>query len=96
MRRTQTIRIGDLWSDFLKSAPTIARKIAEAKVADVWPQVAGPAGRYTTSVETKDGIVTVRLSSSVMRSELFMRRSEIKEAINRALGQDVVRNIIIK
>lgn len=97
MRRTQTIRIGELWGDFLKSSPTIARKIAEAKVSDLWPQVAGEvAARYTTSIETKDGVVQVKIASAALRSELFMQRGALKEALNRALGMEVVKNLIIK
>ncbi len=97
MRRTQTVRIGELWGDFLKSSPTIARKIAEAKVADVWPAVAGAAAaRDTRSVETKEGVVTVKVTSSVIRNELFMQRNSLREALNRALDMEVVKTIIIR
>ncbi len=97
MRRTIPTRVGDLVGDWLRDSPTIARKIAEAKVADCWPAVAGPAAaRCTASTEMKGGTFYVHLTSSVVRSELAMRRTALKEALNRAVGVEVVRNLSLK
>ena len=37
MRRRDPVRIGDALNDFFSSTPVIARKIAEAKIPDLWP-----------------------------------------------------------
>jgi len=97
MRRQQPVRIGELWGDFLAGAPGIARKIAEAKVEQVWPAVAGPRiAAYTTSVKVVHGAAHVSIASAPARSEAFADRMRMKEEINRLLGMDVVRTIIIK
>lgn len=97
MRRSEPVRIGDLWDSFLKNAPTVARRIAEAKVADVWPVVVGESiARFTTSLEVKNGVLYVRTSSSVVRSELFMRRESLRDSLNQALGLRVINVIIVK
>lgn len=97
MRRSEPVRIGELWGDFLKGAPTIARKIAEAKISDVWVEVVGASvAAMTTSLEVKTGVLYVRTSSSVVRSELFMRRESLKDSLNRAVGMKVINVVIIK
>ena len=97
MRRRQPVRIGELWGDFLAGAPGIARKIAEARVGDVWPMVAGPhIAAYTTSVKVERGVAYIAIGSAPARSEAFARRTQMKDEINRLLKLDVLKTIIIK
>ena len=97
MRRTTPVRVGELVDEWLTHCPGIARKIAEAKVADVWPQVVGPAvAGYTMSIEMVKGILYVKMSSSVVRNEIFMRRDSLRDALNAALGVRVVHAVIVK
>ncbi len=97
MRRTIPMRVGEVIDDWLRECPTIARKIAEAKVARVWPQVVGSVvAGYTLSVEVVRGVLYVKLSSSVVRNELFMRRDSLREAVNAAVGAQVVNVVIVK
>ena len=58
--------------ELFKSTPTIARKIAEAKIPDRWPLLVGSAiASYTTRMEVKNGRLFVYISSSVARNEVF-------------------------
>lgn len=89
--------VGELWGDFLKGAPMIAAKIAEAKVSDAWTEVVGPAvASYTMSMNINKGILYVSLSSSVIRTEILMRRESLRQALNAKVGMDVVKSIIVK
>lgn len=97
MRRREAVRIGDLWGDFLDSSPYVARKIAEAKIPDLWPAMVGSViASYTTKMELQRGCLTIYMSSSVARHEVFMRRAVIKEEINRLSKMELVRNVIVK
>lgn len=97
MRRTYPVRVGEVWDDFLASAPTIAMKIAQAKVQDHWAAVAGPmAARFTSSISVKNGVMQVHVTSAVLRNELFMRRMALRDALNAAVGAEVVKTLIIK
>ena len=91
------MRLGDIMGDWIQSCPHIARKLAEAKVPDVWPQIVGPAvASYTSSIRFERGIMFVQVSSSVVRHELFMRRAHLAEAVNQALAVPVVRQLVVK
>ena len=97
MRKTTPMKLGDLWDDFLKSNSGVARKLAEARVSEVWPKVVGPSvASQTVSLSVEKGILTARFSSSGVRSEIFRRRDALRDAVNRALGLDVLRTVIVK
>lgn len=84
--------MGDLFKD-----PVIRRKIAEGRLPDTWRAVAGEAAASCTdSVAFKNGILTVRIASSVVRHELFMRRSVLKDEMNVRIGIVLVRELLIK
>ena len=76
----------------------IARKIAEAKIPDLWPVLVGNViASYTTKIELRTGgRLFVHLSSSVARNEVFMRRSALMDAINEASGIRIVSSVIVK
>ncbi|MCD8073050.1 MAG: DUF721 domain-containing protein [Alistipes sp.] len=97
MRKTVPMKLGDLWGDFVKNTPQVARGLAEARAAGLWAAVVGPAAAaHTASVTVKNGILTAKLSSSVVRSELFMQRDALRDALNRAAGAQVIRTVILK
>lgn len=98
MRRRDPIRIGDALDDFFRSTPTVARKIAEARLPELWPQlVGGVIASYTTRMEIKPGgRLFVYVSSSVARHEVFMNRTALCEAINARSGIRIVTSLIVK
>lgn len=97
MRRRYPVRIGEVLGDFFTTNPTVARKLAEARLDELWPQLVGtPIAAYTTALEVKNGKLTARISSSVARNEVFMRREAIRQAINEASGMELIKVFIVK
>lgn len=89
--------IGELWNDFMESRPGLARRLAATKVPDIWPQVVGPVfAAHTESVNVVNGVLYVKMISAAARSEMFMRRDELKDAVNKAVGTKVVNVVIVK
>ncbi len=84
--------VDDLFRD-----PVIRRNIAEGRLPRTWAEVAGPmVASCTESVTLRGGILTVRISSSVVRHETFMRRGQLRDALNLASGHDLIRELIVK
>ena len=97
MKSNDPILLGSVLKDFLSSSPVISRKIAESRVPKIWNEVVGPViASHTTSVVAENGKVTVHIDSSVFRHEVFLRRTEIRNALNERLGKVIVRLIDIK
>ena len=96
MRRTEPVRIGELLLNF-RETPHIARKIAEGKLPAAWRQVAGElVWSYTTELQVKGVILTVKISSSTIRHEMFMQRASLLASLNEAIGVPFLRDLIIK
>ncbi len=96
MRRTRTVKVGELVDDLFRD-PTIRRKIAEGRLPDTWAEAAGPlAAAYTDEVVFKHGILTVKITSPVVRHEVFMKRSFLRDEINMRSGAILVRELRVK
>jgi predicted nucleic acid-binding Zn ribbon protein len=88
--------VGELVDDLFRD-PVIRRNIAQGRLPETWAKVAGPmVASCTDGVEFRSGILTVRISSSVVRHEAFMRRTQLRDAVNLASGHVLVRELIIK
>lgn len=86
-----------MWSGFVAESPLRMRKLCEARIPEVWKATVGEAvASLTTSVEMKNGVLYVQLSSSVARHEIFMRRADLQRTLNSRLGLNVISNIIVK
>ena len=91
------MRVGDLWAEFVNSNPAAQRHLAGARIPEVWASLVGPAvAARTTELRIERGVLYVHLNSSVVRNEIFMRREELKDAINDTLGIRTVNVIIVK
>lgn len=97
MRKTTPMRIGELWNDFVESRPGLARRLAAAKIPDIWPQAAGEKiAAYTESLTVDNGVLYVKMRSAAARNEVFMQRDRLRDAVNEALGTKVVNVVIVK
>ncbi len=98
MRRRQPIRVGEAIADLFENTPALARKVAEAKIPDLWPGIVGGViASYTTRMELLEGRrLVVYLTSSVARHEIYMRREAITAEINRLSGMELVQHLIVK
>ncbi len=96
MRRCYPTRIGDLWSGFKSEHPTISRLIAEGSVPDVWRRVAGDGIADATKVNFVRGNLFVQVGVSVLRHEIFINRENFRHEMNAILGEDIIKNIIVK
>ena len=96
MRRTKAMMMGELLEDFF-SRPWVAAKVAEGRLPEVWRECVGDlAADMTTHFELRGRILNVRISSSVLRNELFLRRAELCDELNRRSKVPLVDQIIVK
>ena len=96
MRRTKTMLMGELLDEFFKR-PYVAAKVAEGRLPETWRAVVGDrAADETTELRLERHILHVRIRSSVLRSELFYRRDDLCEELNRRSGIRLVHAVIIR
>lgn len=73
------------------------KKYKECEVSTVWPEVVGKMiASKTKSLKMADGKLIVAFTSAVVRNELLMVKEGLISALNAKIGENVVKDIIIK
>lgn len=97
MKKSNEMSLGDAIQAFLK-ANELDEKLLETEIYARWEELAGRAiNNKTSKVKLQKGVLTVYVTSSVIRNELSLRRSELLERVNLHLrGKGNLKGIQIK
>ena len=86
------MKISDALVDFLRENG-LERSVLAVQVEEVWPRVMGETvARLTRSVEVKDGVLIVHVSSAALKAQLFENRFELVRKLNDAVGAEAIRD----
>jgi hypothetical protein len=96
MKRIYTQSIGAVLDDFFRQNPELADKMAEVRLIDSWKNVLGSSViRFTDSLYIKKRTLYVRLTSSVLKSELMICREQLINKLNKEAGRNVIDSITL-
>jgi predicted nucleic acid-binding Zn ribbon protein len=66
----------------------------QKRLVEAWPEVAGPLiARYTLNTYIYNQTLYVCLSNPALRSDLSMRRTELTQKLNAAVGEQVITDV---
>ena len=95
MIRGNSLSIADVLNIYLRETG-LEKTILEDKVVALWPEIMGDTvARLTRSVEVKNGILIVHISSAALKAQLFECRFELVKKINDAVGGNAIRDVRI-
>lgn len=93
MERRKEEQIGDVIYRFFRQSQ-LETPLNEYRLIHLWGEVAGPTvERMTKDLRIFNQVLHVSLRSSVMRSELSLRRSELVRKLNEKVGATVINDI---
>jgi len=96
MKRIDTQQICSILDDFFEENPILADKLAETRLVDSWTTVLGSSvSRFTDNLYIRKRVLYVRLTSSVLKSELMLCREQMIDKLNNQAGRNVIDNIIL-
>ena len=96
MRRNNAEQIGDVIRYFLRQQG-LESPLNEYRLVQAWEDMVGPAiARYTDNLYIKNQTLYVHLTSAVLRQELMMARELLIKNLNRAVGAQVIVNIVFR
>jgi len=96
MRKKNTESLADVIRQVLK-ANRLEKPLYEKRIIDAWGVVlGGNILQYTGQMYIRNRILYVQLTSSVLRYDLFLTREEIKNALNKHVGAEVIDDIVLK
>ena len=96
MRNRQSSQTKDIGSSIhqLIDGLGIGQKLAEYDAVLQWESIVGEhVARAATATKILHGVLFVKVTSSTWRNELSLRKKEIINTINTALGHEVVKDI---
>jgi hypothetical protein len=103
IERKEAAKVDSLIHDYVKRLK-LSDGLKRVHVFDAWDKVTG-AGRYTIGKDFRGGTLSVTISSSVVRSQLWFQKEAMLLSINEELAKDpfftgedrcIVKKIILK
>lgn len=95
MIRGNSLSIADVLKIYLRETG-LEKTVLEDKVVALWPEIMGDTvARLTRSVEVRNGMLIVHISSAALKAQLFECRFELVKKINDAVGGNAIRDVRI-
>ncbi|MBK7382100.1 MAG: DUF721 domain-containing protein [Flavobacteriales bacterium] len=95
MKRRNEQSLGEALA-YLIDAGGMREKMDELDIASWWDEaVGGMIARHTIGITLKRGKLAVRVDSSPLRQELTYMRATIIELLNKRMGREVVKEIVL-
>lgn len=95
-RQNEHLNLGDALKEFIKEN-RLQKGMDKVDARAAWIKLMGNGvNNYTTSVELKNDILFVSLSSSVLRQELSLGKSKIIAMLNEELGKELIKKIVLR
>ncbi|MDH8700673.1 hypothetical protein M2138_000004 [Dysgonomonadaceae bacterium PH5-43] len=94
MKKVNTKSIGELLKSFIEEDPQMANKLAEARLIDYWNSMNSAITKYTSSLYVNNRVLYVRLSSSVLKRELYLSKSSLIQKLNAECGRGIIDDIV--
>ena len=72
------------------------RQYTEARIINQWPTIVGKTiARQTSKIEFKGDTLFIKITSSVIRTELLMLKTQLIDVINSKAGGQLIQDIVI-
>lgn len=95
MKRTDPEQVGALVKRLLRENDLDG--LADRQlICSLWPEIVGPGiNRYTSRRWVDGDRLHVVLTSAALKNELTFHREKLAEALNRAAGKTVIKDVVI-
>jgi len=88
--------IGEALKQFLESS-RIKGGIQALQIDEAWEQIMGKTvARYTDKLQIIGDKLIITTHVAPLKNELIYQKEKIKQRVNEALGQNVIREVIIQ
>jgi len=95
-RNNENLSIADALKEFV-TTNKLEKGLDKINVSDAWKKMMGNGvNNYTTTVKLERDTLYVQLSSSVLREELSYGKDKIIALLNKELGKELVKKLVLR
>ena len=88
--------LGDAIQQFLKKS-RLKGSVQALQIQDVWEDIMGKTiARYTDSIKIYGDKLYVTTSVAPLKQELLFQKEKIIERVNQALGEKVIKEVVVQ
>jgi predicted nucleic acid-binding Zn ribbon protein len=88
--------LGDALKSFLEKS-RLKGSIQALQIEEVWEQLMGKTiARYTDKIEIHGNVLYINTTMAPLKQELLYQKETIKQRVNEALGENVIKDVVIK
>ncbi len=96
MKTRNTKTIGEVITKLMRN-PKLEKKLENLDVLEIWHDIIGKnLNKYILDSSFKNNILEIKLESSTLRNELSYQKTDIIQKINKKIGKNIVKDIILK
>lgn len=90
------ISISDAIRDFLKTSK-LKTGIQAIQIEEAWENIMGKTiAKYTDKIEIINSTLFISSSVAPLKNELMYQKTKIMERVNEALGERIIKEIVIR
>lgn len=90
------LHIGDAMKDFLNKS-NLKNGIRALQIEDLWEQLMGKTiAKYTDKIQIINQTLFIRTSVGPLKNELLYQKDKIIERVNEAMGEKIIREVVIQ
>lgn len=88
--------LGDALKYFLEKS-RLKGSIQALQIEDIWEQLMGKTiAKYTEKIQIIGTSLYITTSMAPLKQELLYQKEQIKQRVNEALGEHVIKDVVIK
>ena len=97
MRQKNDMPLKDILKE-LANSKKFKTKLMKTKIISLWGRTMGPTiEQYTKSIDiSRTGTLYLTIDSATLRQELSYGKSKIKKILNKELGENFIKEVIIR
>jgi predicted nucleic acid-binding Zn ribbon protein len=81
---------------FLKQS-RLKGSVLALQITEVWEEIMGKTiARYTDKIEIHGNTLYIQTAVAPLKQELVYKKEKIKERVNEALGENLIKEVVIK
>jgi Dna[CI] antecedent, DciA len=96
MRKKNDQLLGDVLAEFI-TENRLKSPLNESRIRGLWEQLMGKTiATYTSEIVVRKGTLYLTIISAPLRQELAFGKDKIRSVLNEHLGEDFVKEVVIR